>query len=191
VALKWLAVMAKRQQSAEGEQVRNLFFSKRRIAVLGAIMALALAGGGAAYAYFTSSGTGSGTGTVGSSTALTVLPSPITFTGGPLYPGTGLATDTADGIETFTYTVHNPGPGSQLFSAATIAVTAAPAECTLTWFSVDGTGSDTDTVTLATPIDLAAGQTSGPQTFTLQLIDVDSSQNSCESSSPTVTVNVS
>jgi hypothetical protein len=169
----------------------QLFKSKRRLAVVGAITALVLAGGGSAFAYFTSGGSGTGTGTVGSSTALTVLPDPITFTGGPLYPGTGLAGDTADGIETFTYTVHNPGPGSQVFSQAVITVTAAPAGCTLSWFSVNGTGVDTDTVTLGTPIDLASGATSGPQTFTLQLIDVDSNQDACESGSPTVTVAVS
>jgi hypothetical protein len=175
----------------------RIFTSKRRIAVIGAVTAVALAGGGAAYAYFTSGGSGSGSGLVGSASSLTV--SVTGPTGGPLFPGSGLATDTADGIQTFSYTVTNPGPGSQSYNTVTITAapssSAAAAGCLQTWYDVNSqTPSGTsykDVITLGAPVDLASSGTSTPATFTLQLIDEDTSQNTCEGDTPSVTVAVS
>jgi hypothetical protein len=191
VALKCPPSWAKRQQRAEGEQVRNLFFSKRRIAVLGATVALALAGGGAAFAYFTSSGTGTGAGTVGTSTAYTVVVSGPT--GGPLTPG--------GATESFTYTVKNNSSGSQAITSASVSVAPdashATAGCSAAWYQVSGTDITTPanpaTQTYAAAIPIAAGATSSDpqQTFTVTLLNEPTNQDACEGDAPVVTVAVS
>jgi hypothetical protein len=165
--------------------MRKLFSAKRRVAVVAAAIALVLAGGGAAFAYFTSGGTGTGTGSVGTSASFVVAVS--TPTGGPLLPGTG--------TETFTYTIRNPtGNGSQQATSAVITVapdaTAAAAGCLASWYNVDSTGTDTDTVTLNQTI--AGGATySGAPSVTLQLTNEPVDQDACENDAPVVTVTVS
>jgi hypothetical protein len=191
MALKCSPSWAKRQQSAEGEQVRNLLFSKRRIAVLGATVALALAGGGAALAYFTSTGTGTGAGTVGTATAYTVAVSAPS--GGPLTPG--------GATESFTYTVKNNSSGSQAITSASISVapdaTAAGLGCSAAWYQVSGidiaTPANPATQTYTAAIPIAAGATSSDAqlTFTVTLINEPLNQDACEGDVPVVTVAVS
>jgi hypothetical protein len=161
----------------------QLFKSKRRLAVVGAITALALAGGGSAFAYFTSSGTGTGTGAVGTSSAYTVVVG--TPTGGPLVPG--------GATETFTYNVTNNSSGSQEFTTETITVTDANPDCLASWYSVSGTGIATagNPATQTVTQTLAGGATGAPITFTLTLINEPVNQDACESDTPSVSVAVS
>jgi hypothetical protein len=163
--------------------MRKLFGSKRRLAVVGAITALALAGGGSAFAYFTSSGTGTGSGTVGSSSGYAVVVS--TPTGGPLVPG--------GATETFTYNVTNNSTGSQEFTTETITVTDANPNCLASWYSVSGTGIATpgNPATQTVTQTLAGGATGAAITFTLSLINEPVNQDTCESDTPSVSVAVS
>ena len=70
----------------------KLLNTRRRVAVIGAAVALVLAGGGAAFAYFTSTGTGTGAATVGTASNYTVVVS--CPSGGPLTPGTSASCTT-------------------------------------------------------------------------------------------------
>jgi hypothetical protein len=169
--------------------VLNRVFSKRRIAIVGATVAMALAGGGAAFAYFTSTGTGTGTGSVGNPTDYTVSVSAPT--GGPISPGsTG---------ESFTYTVKNNDNGVQDISGATITVTPTKSGCTsaIADYSVSGPGITTsgDPATQTfTAIPIAANSTETDNavlTFTVSMGDTGSNQDACEGDTPTVTVAVS
>jgi hypothetical protein len=172
--------------------VRNRIFSKRRVAIIGASVAIALAGGGAAFAYFTSTGTGTGTGTVAATTApyTVVVSAPD---GGPISPGSS--------GETFTYSVENSDTGAQTITTAAISVTpdatALAAGCLGSWYQVSGPGIATTgnpaTQTYTTPISIGGGDTStnAQQTFTLSLTDTSSNQDGCEGDTPTVSVTVS
>ena len=169
----------------------KLFNSRRRIAVVGATVALALAGGGAAFAYFTSTGTGTGAGTVGTATAYTVVV--VGPSGGPLTPG--------GATEGFTYTVHNNSSGSQAITSASISVapdaTHATAGCSAAWYQVSGTDIATPanpaTQLYTAPITIAAGGTSvdPQQAFTVTLLNLPVNQNACQGDAPVVTVTVS
>ncbi len=169
----------------------SLFRIKRRVAVVGATVALVLAGGGAAFAYFTSTGTGTGTGTVGTASAYTVVVSGPS--GGPLTPG--------GATEGFSYTVHNNSSGSQQITTATITVapdaTHATAGCSMAWYQVSGPGITTAanpaTQTYVTPITIPAATTSTDSqlAFTVTLLNLPVNQDACEGDAPTVTVAVS
>ena len=168
----------------------RLFSSKRRLAAVGAVTAIALAGSGAAFAYFTSSGTGTGTGSVGSAGTYTVVVSAPT--GGPLTPG--------GATEAFTYTVKNNGTGTEQITTASVGVTpdatAAAAGCLASWYQVSGPGitaANPATQTYLTPISINGGATStDPQlTFTVSLLDEPVQQNACAGDLPVVTVTAS
>jgi hypothetical protein len=161
-----------------GEQMRNPFRSKGRIAVIGATAAIALAGAGTAFAYFTATGSGSASGSVGSTTGWAVQ---VNDPSGPsLYPGSG--------TETFSYTVTNTSGGNQELNQVVITATANSAGCDSAWYVVDGSGSSpTNTVAVGIGQDIASGA-SYSGTITLQLADVPTSQNACEGDAPTVTV---
>jgi hypothetical protein len=128
----------------------KLFRSKRRLAIVCGTTALTLAAAGTAFAYFSATGSGSNTGSVGSAaTAFTVAVAAPT--GGPLYPGTGLSTDTTDGIETFSYTVTNEATtGNQAYKTVTITVLPTKANCMASWYAINSTsatvGTDDDVI---------------------------------------------
>jgi hypothetical protein len=169
----------------------KLLNTRRRVAVIGAAVALVLAGGGAAFAYFTSTGTGTGAGTVGTASNYTVLVS--SPSGGPLTPG--------GANETFTYTVHNTSSGTQAITTASISVapdaTHATAGCSAAWYQVSGPGITTAanpaTQTYGPAISIPAGgtSTSAQLAFTVTLIDSGTNQNACQGDAPVVTVTVS
>ena len=160
---------------------------KRRIAAAGATMALVLGGAGAAFAYFTSTGTGTGAATVGTAATYTVVVSAPT--GGPLTPGSA--------GENFTYTVQNPGSGTQQISGATISVapdaTHSPG-CLAGWYQVSGPGIGTPANSAnqlyGTPVSIPAGTTSSDAqlTFTVSLVNAPVDQSACEGDHPVVTV---
>jgi hypothetical protein len=153
-------------------------------------MALVLGGAGAAFAYFTSTGTGTGTGSVGTAATYTVVVSAPT--GGPLTPG-------SEG-ESFTYTVQNPGSGTQQISGATISVAPdaahATAGCLAAWYQVSGPGIGTPANSAnqlyATPVSIPGGTTSSDAqlTFTVSLVNAPVDQSACEGDAPVVTVAV-
>ncbi len=158
--------------------MRNLFRSKRRIAIIGAAAAIALAGGGTAFAYFTATGSGSAAGSVGSTAGWAVH---VDDPSGPsLNPGAG--------TETFAYTVTNTSGGNEELNQVVITATSNNGGCNSTWYVVNGSGSTpTNAVTVPISQDIAAGADySG--TLTLQLADVATSQNACQGDAPTVTV---
>jgi hypothetical protein len=171
--------------------VRNLLFAKRRIAVIGATMALVLAGGGAAFAYFTTSGSGTGAASVGTAGTYTVTVSAPT--GAALMPGSP--------GQSFTYTVKNNGTGVQQITTASISVTpdatAAGLGCSAAWYQVSGPGITTagnpGAQTYATPVSINGGATStDPElAFTVSLINEPVNQDACENDVPVVVVTVS
>ena len=112
---------------------------KRVVVVVATAMALAM-GGGVAYAYWSASGTGVGTAATGDTTDFTFIDVTPNATG--LTPG-GPAEDV-------TFTVHNPGTGSQNLVA--VAVTVADASGT-PW----GTGSTPAAPTGCSADDYAVG----------------------------------
>ncbi|HUA47750.1 MAG TPA: hypothetical protein VMA77_21105 [Solirubrobacteraceae bacterium] len=165
---------------------------KKRVAVIGALAALVAAGG--AYAYFTGgSGSVTGSGTVGTSTALSVTTGTASWSGtlSALYPGA------SNDTEYLPFTVTNNGSGHQAVSAITATVLAdangyaetstggSIAGCLASWFTATVDSSDT-----SLPADLAAGATyTGKIDLTMQ--DVNTSQNSCKSAAPAVTISAS
>jgi hypothetical protein len=173
--------------------VHKRIFSRGRLAIIGATVAMALAGGGAAFAYFTSTGSGTGTGSVGSSTAYSVAVSAPAS--GPISPGsTG---------ETFTYTVTNNDNGTQDVTGATISVApgaaAALAGCTaaLADYSISGPGITTSgnpATQTHVSIPISGRSTESDPTvfaFTLSMGDTGTNQDDCEGDVPVVTVAVS
>jgi hypothetical protein len=170
----------------------RIFSSRRRLAVVGAFTAIALAGSGAAFAYFTSTGTGAGAASVGTASNYTVEVSAPT--GAALVPG-------GPG-QSFTYTVQNPGTGTQQISAASISVTpdaaAATNGCLAAWYHVSGPGitapGNAATQTYATPISIPGGTTNSDAqlTFTVTLVNTPLiNQDGCENDVPVVSVTVS
>jgi len=169
---------------------RMLF--KKRVAVLGALVALAAAG--AAYAYFTGgSNSATGSGTVGTSSTWAVTQGTPTWSGSltALYPGA--SSDT----EYLPFTVTNNGHGHQAVTSITASLpaetngdaeTGAGADipgCLASWFT-----ATVDSSNPALPSDLAPGGTyTGKVDLTMQ--DTATNQNACQSASPAVTVTAS
>jgi hypothetical protein len=184
-------------------------FSKRRIAIIGATVAMALAGGGAAFAYFTGTGSGTGTGTVGSAASWGVSAAAGTYgSAGALYPcGSTTAPSTACAAdeETIVFTVTNTGKAAQELQTAVPSIASDGA--TLADIETGGTNSgsgltgDTPVIgcyaswfgawdtPVLTPVDVPAGGTA-TVTVTVTLADSGSNQNKCESAAPDVTLNV-
>jgi hypothetical protein len=183
-------------------------FMNKKVATIGLAAGLLLGAGGAAFAYFTNSGgTGTGTGLVGASSNWTV--SPTSFTGGPLYPGSG--------SQTGTVTVTNASPGHQLLTTIT-ATMAAPTNtgsisgdpaCTASDFALTtSTGwvvaGDGQSATYAVGVN-EAGTAPGPaghatsSALTLTMVnrsdttlgDNTGNQDNCQNATPNVTYTVS
>jgi hypothetical protein len=161
------------------------FTRKRFIGALSVIAVLAAAG--AAIAYFTSTGTGTGSATVGSASNWTVAQTGTS--GGPLYPDPTIGS--GPNIVTDTYTVTNPGKGSQNLKKVVISVanadgsawssrtdTTKPA-CTAHDFSVGGqaVGSSWTDMTIAG--DYTAGSSQSAP-VTVQMIDNGANQDNCQ-----------
>lgn len=164
--------------------MRNLFNTRRRIAVAGTAVALVLAGGGSAFAYFTSTGSGTGSAAVGSAGAWTVAQTGAT---GTIFPGSGSTV--------ITYSVTNSGTGSQSFSSAVPAITAetnGDAEsggvdipgCLATWFTPT-VSSDPG---LGTSI---AGGGSVNVQVTVTMPNLAVNQNACQGKTPDVSLSIS
>ncbi|MDF2442130.1 MAG: hypothetical protein JWR01_333 [Subtercola sp.] len=85
---------------------------KKRVIAIVTAAVLVLGGGGAAFAYWTSTGIGNGTTTTGTSVAFAVAQT--TIAGGPLTPG--------GPQETVSFTVTNPGTGSQRLNAVAVTI---------------------------------------------------------------------
>jgi hypothetical protein len=163
--------------------MRNLFNSRKRIAVVAAGAAVLL-GGVTAVAYWTSTGTGSG---AASTTAGT---NSFSFTQAPLalsamYPG--------DSAQSFAVTVKNTSTTqSEYVTHVAVYVTTSNAGCTGADFLLNGSpapSSSGSAVDLAwTGVDLAHGASQATAgTDTLQFNDTGSIQDACKSA--TVTLN--
>ena len=162
-----------------------------RVAILGAIGALALTG--AAVAYFTAGGSGTGSGTVGTSSTLTIHGTATST----LYPGTS---------SPVTFTVDNPSSGNQ--QVGTIHLLSIKA-CTAgsSWNgttcspggteiggceSVENGSTDTNTANfwmadVVSTQDLPSGSgQSLSATGALKMNDLSSSQDSCKNANLTL-----
>jgi hypothetical protein len=145
---------------------------KRRFTITAIAAAILLSGGGGvAFAYWTSSGSGAGVASTGTTSAFTVTTSAPT--GGPLTPG-GPA-------ETVTFTVANPGTGSQKLSAVAVRVAASDGTA---WTAI--TGCSALDYALGVPTIIygeIAGSSSVSGTVTVAMLDLGSSQDSCKNAS--------
>ena len=166
--------------------------SKKRLAAVGFVAALAVTG--VAVAYFTGgSGSVTGSGTVGASTPWGVATGASTWSGSltALYPG---ATNNTEFVP---FTVTNNGNGHQSLASITAALptqangdvqTAAGADipgCLASWFTVT-----VDTGNPALPSNLAAGGTYvGKVDLTMQ--DSGTNQNACQNAAPAVKITAS
>jgi len=161
----------------------KLFTTRRRIAIVSAVV-VALAGGGAALAYFTSSGSGTGSASVGTATNWTVS-QPIDTSHG-LLPGSG--------SEVLTFTVTNPGSGAQAFNSVTATVvsdagavdaqgTAVPG-CQPGWFTAQPTSDP------SLHASIPGGGTATVQ-VTVTMTDSGTNQDACQGiNGPDVTLTV-
>jgi hypothetical protein len=161
------------------------FTKKRVIAAVTAIAALALAAG--AFAYFTSTGNGTGTASVGNASNWTVAESG-TPTGGPLYPDAAIG---GANIQTDSYTVTNPGKGSQNLTQVVISVAksdgtawssqtdATKPACTKADFSVGAQTPGSAWTDTSLAADFTAGQAK-IGTVTVEMIDNGLNQDNCQ-----------
>jgi hypothetical protein len=145
---------------------------KRRVTITAIAAAILLSGGGGvAFAYWTSSGSGAGVASTGTATAFTVTTSDPT--GGPLTPG-GPA-------ETVTFTVANPGTGSQKLSAVVARVAASDGTA---WTAIAGCSALDYSLSIPTiTYGEIAGSSSVSGTVTITMLDLGSSQDSCKNAS--------
>ncbi len=182
-------------------------FMNKKVAAIGLAAGLVLGLPGAASAYFTSTGTGSGSGSVGTATNWACLPPPPV---GPLYPGdassdqtvavtiTNNATQGYQAIDSYTISVGTTNvDGSEgtwtATNSAAVAASASTNEestCSSADFAL-GTNATAGsyTVTLATPLDLAAGD-SHTYDVNLAMIDTGVAQDACQGESPALYVSV-
>jgi hypothetical protein len=156
--------------------------TKKRVAA--AVAALAIGGSSmAAYAYFTGgSGSGSGSASTGSTSSWSV--GALSFSGGPIYPGSG--------TETATYTITNTGGGNQALTSVTASVNASGGNvtqagtplsgCLASWYSA--------TAGAPTPAVGAVVAKNGTATGTVSaaLTESNTNQNVCKGATPDVTV---
>jgi hypothetical protein len=166
--------------------------SKKRLAAVASVAALAITG--AAVAYFTGgSGSVTGSGTVGASTVWGVATGASTWSGTltALYPGA------TNNTELIPFTVTNNGHGHQSVTSITVtlpaqsngdAQTAAGADipgCLASWFT-----ATVDSGNPALPSNLApAGTYIGKIDLTMQ--DSGTNQNPCQNAAPAVTITAS
>jgi hypothetical protein len=163
------------------------FTRKRALVALTAIAVLGISA--AAIAYFSTSGTGTGQAKVGTSTALSVTAGTTT---GTMYPGTGTST--------VPYTITNPtGSGVQNLSGTSVSVASDTTTGSPTLGDIldHGTAVSGCLASWFTPTDhppaygeIADGS-SKSGSVTVVMADVNSSQDSCKTHTPDVTVNAS
>jgi hypothetical protein len=182
------SVMGQAPPSPQGEQVSIRIFSKRRIAIVGATVAIALAGGGAAFAYFTSAGIGDASASVGRAPVTgwsVTAPSNIT---GDLFPGSG--------SEVISFTVTNTDTGNEALSTLTPYVArnvagyvfsggTAVTGCDAAWFTAT---AGTPTPVLGTNLPHGSSYTV-PVTVTMKESGTD--QDACEGVDPEIVLRVS
>lgn len=170
-----------------------LLGSKRRKLILAAGTIGGMIVAGVAVAFFTG-GAGSGTGnaTVGSASALAVSVNTGSATGGPLYPGSGIA-------EKIPFTITNNSSGHQGVTSLTYTIASsggnvldannsnAPASgCLASWFSAAGDSGNPNLTGAAGDLAGSGGTYTGLVDVTMS--DVNSSQDSCQGVEPDVTV---
>ena len=162
--------------------------SKKHLAAIGFVGALAITG--VSVAYFTGgSGTVTGSGTVGSSTPWGITTGTPTWSGSltALYPGA------TNNTELIPFTVTNNGNGRQQLASITPAIpktnndaqTAAGVEivgCTATSFT-----ATLDAGNPAVPATLAPGATYTGK-IDLTMLDTGANQDACQGKAPAVTV---
>jgi hypothetical protein len=159
--------------------------TKKRAAAAAAVLVLA-GGGMAAYAYFTGgSGTGSGSAHTGSTSSWSV--GALTFSGGPMFPGSG--------TESATYTVTNTGGGNQALTAVTASVNSSGGDITQSGTPLSGCLATWYTATAGAPtpgLNTAIAK-NGTATGTVSVVlnESNTNQNVCKSATPDVTVTAS
>lgn len=157
------------------------FMKQKKVVALAAVIMAGVSV--AAYAYFTTTGTGSGSASTGSATNWTL--GQTGSTGGALYPDAAIG---GANIQTKSYSVTNPGSGSQSLAKVVIKVDptfAAQSDplkpaCTASDFSVGGAAVGqpyTDTALAGT---FTAGQTKTTGSFTVEMIDNGLNQDNCQ-----------
>lgn len=148
---------------------------KRALTALGVMAVLAVAG--AAFAYFTSEGSGSTEASVGSSAAWGV---DVKSTG-TMYPG-------AEKSE-ITYTVTNKGTGNQGLAGTEVTVASEAGDILSGGKAVTGCKAEWFKVTPGTTPsgDLPAGE-SKEGTATVEMVDVEESQDACQAKTPEIDV---
>lgn len=163
-------------------------FSKRRIAVVGATVAIALAGGGAAFAYFTSTGVGDASASVGHAPTTGWSVTAPSNTTGDLFPGSG--------SEVISFKVTNTNTGNEALATLTPSVDSNKAGdvisggiavpgCKAAWFTAT---AGTPTPALGTSV--APGSSyMVPVTVTMKESGTD--QDACENTDPEIVLTVS
>jgi hypothetical protein len=183
-------MFARRYAKLQGDQLKNIFTTRRRIIIAGITTAAVLGTGGAAFAYFAASGTGTGSATVGA--AGTWMVSPATAKGGPLYPD-GTST------ETIVFTVTNGSSGDQEFTSASAAVAqdtngyatsggVSISGCYAGWFNASIANPATDDPDINTEI--AAGKSAKIMVTVTMPADTKDNQTACADKSPDITLNI-
>lgn len=162
--------------------MRNLFTTRRRVALVSGVVVAVLAVGGVAFAYFTSTGSGTGQATVGTATNWTVTPGAPS---GTMYPGVGSTT--------IVFTVQNAGTGNQQDNNDTVSIPTSGADvtshgvdvpgCLATWFTATK-GTDN-----AQGVDFAPGQTK-TVTVTVTMSDPNVAQDACQGVTPDIKLSV-
>ena len=159
--------------------------TKKRVAV---VVALATIGGGgmAAYAYFTG-GTGSGSGTAHTGNTSSWSVGALSFSGGPVYPGSG--------TESATYTITNTGGGNQALTSVTASVNSSGGDITQSGTPLAGCLSTWYTATAGAPspaLNTAIAK-NGTATGTVSVVlnESNTSQNPCKAATPDITVTAS
>lgn len=173
--------------------------SRKKSIVSTAIVIAILSAAVAAYAYFTNTGQGTGSATTGAASPFVV--SSTADAAGDLVPVAAIGSGVED---TVSYTVTNPSAGAVKLSTVAISIGTStgtspslvegnwsatagsyPA-CNSSDFSVggqavgNGTTAGSGVYTVSPNVDLAAGAVYNG-TFTLQMIDNNANQDSCES----------
>jgi len=181
-------------------------FMSKKVVAIGLAAGVTLGLGGAAFAYFTSTGTGSGSGSVGTATNWGVSTG---TTGGAMYPGdastdqtvavtiTNNATSGYQAIDSYTISVGTDNSGVEgtwtATNSAAVAASASANEettCSAADFALGGQATaGAYTVTLATPMDLAA-QASHTFNVNLHMLDTGVAQDACQGESPALFVSV-
>lgn len=141
---------------------------KKRITITAIVTAaLVLGGGGAAFAYWTAQGTGTGTATTGDSTPFTVT---STTSGLALTPG-------GPG-QTVSFTVRNPGTGSQYLTS--VAVTVANLDGTPWTRVANCSASDYSITNVSVPNLQIASLGSFVGSATITMNNLNANQDGCK-----------